>query len=121
VIVLKKMPTSFAKLIGCEPKENKIVIKIAPFTNIELRLEIRAPNSDFLSCPLEVSMGMENNTSSEAYETLLLDIIKSNQTLFLREDEVELAWALYQPLLDIWKEKKGCRALRSGLLRAKIC
>ncbi|AEF19649.1 MULTISPECIES: glucose-6-phosphate dehydrogenase [unclassified Hydrogenobaculum] len=114
VVVLKKMPTSFAKLIGCEPKENKIVIKISPFTNIELRLEIRAPNSDFLSCPLEVSMGMENNTSSEAYETLLLDIINSNQTLFLREDEVELAWALYQPLLDIWKEKKDVELYEVG-------
>ncbi len=107
VIVFKKMPTSFAKLVGCEPKENKIVVKISPFTDIELRVDIRAPNADFLSCPLEVSMSMEkNHIASEAYETLLLDIINSNQTLFLRDDEVELAWALYQPLLDVFKEKK---------------
>ena len=115
VIVLKNMPTSFAKLIGCEPKENKIVIKIAPITNIELRLDIRAPNSDFLSCPLEVSMSMEQNqTPTEAYETLILDIINSNQTLFLREDEVELAWALYQPLLDKWQESKDIELYEVG-------
>ncbi len=115
IVVLKNMPTSFTKLIGCEPKENKIVIKIAPITNIELRLDIRAPNSDFLSCPLEVSMSMEHNQiPTEAYETLILDIINSNQTLFLREDEVELAWALYQPLLDKWQESKDIELYEVG-------
>lgn len=115
VIVFKKMPGSFEKVIGCCPRENKIIIKIAPNTDIELRLDVRAPNSDFMSCPLEVSMSMEGSRESpEAYETLLLDIINSNQTLFLREDEVELAWALYQPIFDAWKEKKELELYEVG-------
>ena len=35
----------------------------------------------------------------EAYETLLLDVVEGDQTLFVRADEVEESWRLYQPLL----------------------
>ena len=36
----------------------------------------------------------------EAYQTLILDILRGDQTLFVHADEVETSWALYAPLLD---------------------
>ena len=38
----------------------------------------------------------------EAYERLLLDVIRGNQTLFMRRDEVEAAWSWTDPILEAW-------------------
>jgi glucose-6-phosphate 1-dehydrogenase len=37
---------------------------------------------------------------ADGYETLLYDVLSEDQTLFVRADEVEEAWSLYEPLLD---------------------
>jgi glucose-6-phosphate 1-dehydrogenase len=36
----------------------------------------------------------------DAYQTLILDVIEGDQTLFVRSDEVDASWRLYDPLLD---------------------
>ena len=38
----------------------------------------------------------------EAYETLLLDVMEGNATLFMRNDQVEAAWDIVSPILDAW-------------------
>ena len=43
---------------------------------------------------------------STAYETLLLDAMEGDPTLFNRADAVETAWAVIAPLLDIWRATK---------------
>ena len=40
--------------------------------------------------------------SSDAYETLLWDVMKKDATLFMREDQVEAAWQLLGPVLEVW-------------------
>ena len=40
----------------------------------------------------------------EAYERLLMDVVRGNQTLFMRRDEVAAAWKFIDPILDHWKE-----------------
>jgi glucose-6-phosphate 1-dehydrogenase len=42
--------------------------------------------------------------SPEAYETLLWDIMKNDATLFMRADQVEAAWRLLMPVLNVWSE-----------------
>jgi glucose-6-phosphate 1-dehydrogenase len=42
----------------------------------------------------------------EAYETLLLDAMLGEATLFTRADEVEAAWAVVDPILNFWEDKK---------------
>jgi len=39
----------------------------------------------------------------EAYETLLLDIMRGDPTLFMRSDQVEAAWEVISPILEVWK------------------
>ena len=42
--------------------------------------------------------------SPAAYETLIRDIILGDATLFMRADQVEAAWRLLQPILQVWEE-----------------
>ncbi len=42
----------------------------------------------------------------EAYERLLMDCVAGDQTLFIRHDEVTVAWGLLTPVLERWAEKR---------------
>jgi glucose-6-phosphate 1-dehydrogenase len=42
----------------------------------------------------------------DAYERLVLDVVRGNQTLFMRRDEVEAAWTWIDPILQVWSEAK---------------
>ncbi|HND96446.1 MAG TPA: glucose-6-phosphate dehydrogenase, partial [Chitinophagaceae bacterium] len=41
----------------------------------------------------------------EAYETLLQDVIEGNPTLFMRADQIEAAWQIIEPILDVWQKR----------------
>jgi len=47
-----------------------------------------------------------HSPTPEAYETLLLDIILGDATLFVRADREEAAWRLVTPILEAWEEEK---------------
>ena len=103
VIVFKKIPGLFSKLLDCMPQENIIGFKIAPENKIVLSFQIRPLGGSILSCPIPTSMEW-SGPNIEAYETLFLDIIEGDQSLFIREDEIEKSWEIVQPILDYWKE-----------------
>ncbi len=42
----------------------------------------------------------------DAYERLILDVVRGNQTLFMRRDEVEAAWRWVDPILEAWRSAK---------------
>jgi glucose-6-phosphate 1-dehydrogenase len=42
----------------------------------------------------------------DAYERLIMDVIRGNQTLFMRRDEVDAAWAWVDPILESWAAAK---------------
>ena len=51
----------------------------------------------------------------DAYERLLMDVIRCNQTLFMRRDEVEAAWQWIDPILKAWDEtKQECQGYTAG-------
>ena len=85
---------------------NVLVLRIQPDEGISLRfgakvpgptLQARAVNMDFI---YGSSFMVE---SPEAYETLILDCMLGEATLFTRHDEVESSWSLLAPILDQWK------------------
>ena len=110
VITFKEVPGNFGKLLGCIPKRNRIAFEIAPKSKLILSFEMMPP-SGFLSCPIESRMevSLEDTFGGEipdAYEMLMEDIFEGDQTLFIREDESELAWEIVQPFLESWSEGK---------------
>ena len=46
--------------------------------------------------------------SPDAYETLLWDVMKNDATLFMRADQVEAAWQILMPVLEVWKAALPC-------------
>jgi len=106
VVVFKEVPGNFGRLLGCVPRQNKLVFEITPSNRVMFFFEM-APPEGFLSCPVEREMELELAPEGlpEAYETLLEDIVEGDQTLFIREDEAELAWEVVQPIIDRWSDE----------------
>jgi len=80
---------------------NVLSIRIQPDEGLSLTIISKLPGSPLRLAPVKVDF--QNSTSSpEAYETLLRDLIIGDQTLFMRRDTVEAAWAWIQTVLDVW-------------------
>ncbi len=108
VIVFKEIPGNFGKLLGCIPDQNRLVFEIAPRNRVKFMFQMMPPKG-FLSCTMESSMEVDiaqqfGDELPESYETLLEDIIDGDQTLFIREDESELAWEIVQPIISSWQK-----------------
>jgi len=59
-----------------------------------------------IEVPLDMSFAdalkIDAATMPDAYERLIMDVIRGNQTLFMRGDEVEAAWGWTDPLIEAW-------------------
>jgi len=87
---------------------NILVIRVQPEEGIALRFSAKVPGERYR--PRTVSMDFRYGrtfaaASPEAYERLLLDALKGDQTLFTRRDEVEAAWKLVGGILQITESK----------------
>ncbi|MCX7795364.1 MAG: glucose-6-phosphate dehydrogenase [bacterium] len=118
VIVFRKIPGLFSKLLDCIPQENIIGFKIAPENKIILNFQLRPLGGSLLSCPIPTTMEW-SGPNLEAYETLFLDIIVGDHTLFIREDEVEKSWEIVQPIIDFWKDYQEIPIYSEGSLGPK--
>ena len=88
---------------------NRLVIAIRPNEGIYLRFETKYPGVDMQLSPVTMKFlysDVFNVTSHDAYETLLLDIIECDRTLFMRDDETEAAWSVIMPVLEVWEAMK---------------
>jgi glucose-6-phosphate 1-dehydrogenase len=83
---------------------NVLIIRVQPEEGIALRFSAKVPGERFR--PRAVSMDFRYGTtfgaaSPEAYERLLLDAMRGDQTLFTRRDEVEAAWKIVGSILKV--------------------
>ncbi len=93
-------------------KENVLVIRLQPNEGMELMMMIKEPGPGgmrLMQVPLDMSfadaLGEEAEDVPDAYERLIMDVIRGNQTLFMRGDEVEAAWAWTDPIIKGWEER----------------
>ena len=57
--------------------------------------------------PLDMSFAKAFNVRNpDAYERLVMDVVRGNQSLFMRRDEVEQAWTWVDPIIEAWKASK---------------
>jgi glucose-6-phosphate 1-dehydrogenase len=92
-----------------EVNPNVLVIRIQPNEGISLTFEVKPPGPDICISPLSLDFSYEQAFGSsppEAYEALLEDCIEGDSTLFTRHDWVELAWALMDPIIQVWSLSK---------------
>jgi glucose-6-phosphate 1-dehydrogenase len=112
-VQFKQAPLALFSRAGGEPMEpNILAIRVQPDEGILLRfgakvpgpgLQIRDVNMDFR---YGSSFAVD---SPDAYETLLLDCMIGDASLFTRDDEVERAWEILDPILDAWASGEGGR------------
>ncbi|KAA2240768.1 glucose-6-phosphate dehydrogenase [Chitinophaga agrisoli] len=84
---------------------NRLIINIQPQMDIRLRFTAKKQGLVMSLNPVEMVFNYENptNKTPEAYETLLLDAIEGDATLFMRSDQVMAAWDVITPILENWE------------------
>ncbi|RYY30631.1 MAG: glucose-6-phosphate dehydrogenase [Sphingobacteriaceae bacterium] len=93
-------------------QQNRLIISIQPEMSIRLQVQAKRPGVDMVINTVDMVFdykGTYTNDAPEAYETLLLDTMQGDQTLFMRADQVEAAWALIMPILNVWESKKSSK------------
>ena len=98
---------------GRELEPNVLVMRVQPNEGVSLNFEVKVPGAAVaLTQNVEVApVDMDfvyadafGETTAPAYETLLLDVMIGEMTLFTRSDEVEAAWQVVDPLLSYWED-----------------
>jgi len=85
---------------------NLLVVRIQPREGISLAFNVKVPGMAMQARSVEMDFAYAEGFGTEehdAYETLLLDAMLGDQTLFMRSDEVEAAWGIVDPLLAYWE------------------
>ncbi len=119
MVEFKPVPhNAFEKTAGAL-RPNRLLIRLQPDEGVMLWLSIKEPGPGglrFKHVPLDMSFAEAfAGRQPEAYERLLMDVVRGNQTLFMRRDEVAAAWRFTDPILDSWKDaSEGPKPYASG-------
>ncbi|WP_422372708.1 glucose-6-phosphate dehydrogenase [Hoeflea sp.] len=108
VVAFKSIPHSIFGTSAGRITANKLVMRLQPDEGVKQWIMIKDPGPGGMRLR-HVSLDMSfadrfEERNPDAYERLLLDVIRSNQTLFMRRDEVEAAWNWVDPILKAWAE-----------------
>ncbi|MEE8627037.1 MULTISPECIES: glucose-6-phosphate dehydrogenase [Methylobacterium] len=108
VVQFRSSPFSiFSDEFAREP--NRLVIRLQPQEGIKLEVMTKEPGPGGMrlrATGLDISFEETfNQRYPDAYERLLMDVVRGNATLFMRRDEVEAAWAWADTLLDAWADR----------------
>ena len=105
-IQFKPIPHSIFDHAEGAPKANKLVIRLQPDEGEKLLMMIKDPGPGGMrlrEVPLNLSFAATfAERTPEAYERLLMDVIRGSQTLFMRRDELEAAWKWVDPIREAW-------------------
>lgn len=120
----KRLPTKYAEIViqfkpvvhrffsatSGRVTDNQLVIRLQPNEGIELNLVNKVPGlsgrTRLQSAALDLSFdkAFEAHRAPSAYERLLLDVIRSDQTLFMRSDEICASWDWVDGIIDCWEQ-----------------
>jgi glucose-6-phosphate 1-dehydrogenase len=86
----------------CEAHQNVIKLILQPNEGFELNFDVKSPGEalQLARKQLRFMYADQYDTLPDAYQTLISDIVLGDQTLFVRADEVEESWRIYDPLVE---------------------
>jgi glucose-6-phosphate 1-dehydrogenase len=109
VIRFKSVPHSiFAQNNNNTP--NCLVIRLQPDEGLHMNLMAKTPGDGMRLKPVELELDFREKFKTprmEAYERLLLDVLRGQLTLFMRSDELEAAWEWVEPILNHWEQEES--------------
>ncbi len=91
---------------GQQLETNVLAVRIQPSEGMSLRFEVKMPGVEMRMVSVDMAFDYRaafGTDTHDAYETLLLDCMAGEATLFARSDEVENAWEILDPLLAHWE------------------
>jgi glucose-6-phosphate 1-dehydrogenase len=115
-VQFKKPPMELFRTVECEndvcdlteARPNLLTFRIQPDEGISLHFATKRPSMHMVVEDSELDFNYAENydgTLPEAYERLLMDVMRGDATLFMRSDEVEAAWRIMDPILQAWQER----------------
>src|SRR4051812_3306090 len=109
-IVVQFKPVPLPMFPGSEgaSEPNRLVISLQPDEEMRLELTAKEPGPGGIRMrPVSLALNYTHafqRSSPDAYERLLMDVVRGDPTLFMRRDEVEAAWSWAEPILRQWQE-----------------
>ncbi len=107
-IQFKQVPHALLKDSSVDPEANLLALRIQPDEGILLRFAAKVPGLgvDVRAVNMDFTYGSAFSVDSpDAYETLILDALLGDASLFTRADEVEKAWGIVNPIIDAWADE----------------
>lgn len=98
---------AFPASAGLNAQPTRLVIQMSPVEGIVLKFMAKEPGSQLRLRLVDMRFCYKDAFKTDtpaAYETLLRDVMVGDATLFMRADQVEAAWKLLMPILDVWAE-----------------
>ena len=103
-------------------ESNEIVFSIYPKQKIELRFNVKFPGMQNVPYPVDMVFDYKDVFKVDyplAYERILIDAMKSDLTLFARQDGIETMWEVVDPIIKSWEKKKTLYKYKAGSLGPK--
>jgi glucose-6-phosphate 1-dehydrogenase len=113
-IQFKHPPLNLFSTVECEgdmcalveARPNTLIFRIQPHESISLSCSTKRPGMQYQIHPVTMDFAYKSAFAAElpeAYERLLLDVLRGDSTLFTRSDELEAAWRFVTPVLNAWE------------------
>jgi len=102
VVELHAPPRLLFSPDGCQPRPNFLRFRLGPSDGVTVCVQAKEPGEQLVSHPVELQVDFERvfGARQQAYQRLLGDALEGNPARFARQDGVEHAWRIIQPLLD---------------------
>ena len=98
----------FRETVLDQMEPNWVVLSIQPTESMHLEIHAKQPGLGMRTHVIQMNAGYrgDGERSIDAYEALLLDIVRGDATNFIRFDEVEWAWRVVDPIIKAWAQER---------------
>lgn len=106
VVTFRAVPHSIFDAASGAPAHNQLIIRLQPDDGLELQVNTKMPGDGMLLSPMPLNLALCNRGATrrlDAYERLLVDVVRGRLALFVRRDELEAAWIWIEPILAGWE------------------
>ncbi len=107
VVRFKQIPHSIFNQPTSSFQPNSLVIRLQPDEGLSMNLMAKTPGDSMRLKQAELELDFREQFKAprmDAYERLLLDVLRGQLTLFMRGDELEAAWEWVEPILNHWEQ-----------------
>jgi glucose-6-phosphate 1-dehydrogenase len=105
VVTFEEVPHAIFERPSSDRARNRLVIRLQPDENVTLTLLAKTPGEGIRLKAVNLGLDFAGNQKEkklDAYERLMMDAVKGNQTLFMRRDELDAAWRWIDPIRESW-------------------